>query len=265
MGKVSKSDNSYCPLSSVDKRLDDVRVAWIDALRNYNKPDEFRRSLNTCVTTLRTVTFVLQKNKASIPDFQPWYEKWQERMRQDEVMHWLLVARNYIEKEGDLKTLSVADVTMTIDWGMRIYQRFPVDPFLSTSQIAETVRESVPVEKEKAESALLEVERRWVDVQLPDYEVLDALSYCYSFIAKLVEDAHAQLGIRGLCPYRKELGVIDIEQKRIEHLGGRPPCMVATRGMRTVIMKLSTGEELSTMTHEKAIDRKDAEKAAIAL
>ncbi len=262
MGKVSKSENSYCPLAAVDKRLDDVRVAWIEALRNYNKPDEFRRGLNTCVTTLRTVTFVLQKNKASIPDFQPWYEKWQERMRQDKVMHWLLVARNYIEKEGDLKTLSVADVTITLDWGMRIYQRFPVDPFLSTSQIAETVRESVPVEKEKAESALLEVERRWVDVQLPDYEVLDALSYCYSFIAKLVEDAHAQLGIRGLCPYRKELGVIDIEQKRIEHLGGRPPCMVATRGMRTVIMKLSTGEELSPMTHEKAIDRKDAEKAA---
>lgn len=262
MGKISKSDNSYCPLAAVDKRLDDVRVAWIEALRNYNKPDEFRRSLNTCVTTLRTVTFVLQKNKASIPDFQPWYEKWQERMHQDDVMHWLLVARNYIEKEGDLKTLSVADITVTLDWGMRIYQRFAVSPFLSTLQIAEMVRESVPVGKDKSESSLLSVERRWVDVQLPDYEVLDALSYCYSFIDKLVKDAHAHVGIRGLCPYRKAKGVIDIDQKRIEHLGGRPPCMVATRAERTVWVKLSSGEELLPLQYHKEFDLEELREAA---
>jgi tetratricopeptide (TPR) repeat protein len=177
-------------------------------------------------------------------------------------MRWLVGARNYIEKAGDLKTLSVADATVTVDWGMRIYQRFPVDPFLSTSQIAERVREAVPVAKEEADSALLAVERRWVDVQLPDYEVLDALSYCYSFIAKLVEDAHAHVGIRGLCAYRKAMGVIDIDQKRIEHLGGRPPCMVATRAKRTVWVKLSTGEELRPMQYHKEFELEELQEAA---
>jgi len=262
MGKVSKSENSYCPLAAVDKRLDDVRVAWIEALRNYNKPDEFRRGLNTCVTTLRTVTWVLQKNKSNVPDFQPWYEKWQERMRQDEVMHWLHVARSYIEKEGDLKTLSVADVTMTLDWGMSIHQKLLVDPFLSTPLIAKMIRESVPIEKEKTDSALLAVERRWVDVQLPDHEVLDAISYCYSFIAKLVKDAHAQVGIHGWCPYMKALGIIEIDQKRIEHLGGRPPCMVSTRSERTVWVKLSTGEELSLVQYHKEFDLEELREAA---
>jgi hypothetical protein len=46
MGKVSKSDNSYCPLAHVDRRLDDVRLAWIEAQKHYDKPDEFRRRLN---------------------------------------------------------------------------------------------------------------------------------------------------------------------------------------------------------------------------
>lgn len=262
MGKVSKSENSYCPLAAVDQRLDDVRVEWIDALRKYNKPDEFRRSLHTCITTLRTVTFVLQAGKAEIPDFKPWYAKWQEQMRQDEVMRWLVDARNYIEKQGDLETCSTADATITLDWGMRICQQLSVNPFLSTLEIAESVRASVPISKEGPDSALLTVERRWVDVKLPKYEVLDALSHCYSFIAKLVEDAHKQVGIFNLCPYRKALGVLEIDPKRLKHLGGRPPCMVATREERTVMMKLSTGEELSVRTHPRTIDRKDAEKVA---
>ncbi|MBC8468596.1 MAG: SEC-C domain-containing protein [Planctomycetes bacterium] len=262
MGKVSKSENSYCPLAQVDRRLEDVRLAWIETQKNYNEPDEFRRKLNECVTTLRSVTFVLQKHKKVIPDFEAWYEKWQKSMRDDDVMVWLVRARNYIVKEGDLKTLSVANATVTLDWGMSIHQKLLVDPFLSTSLIAQMIRESIPIEKEKTDSALLEVERRWVDAQLPDYEVLDALSYCYSFIAKLLKDAHAQVGIRGWCPYMKARGIIEIDQKRIEHLGGRPPCMVATRGMRTVMMKLSTGEEFSLMTYSKAFDQKDAEKAA---
>ena len=262
MGKVSKSENSYCPLAQVDRRPDDVRLAWIEALKNYNKPNEFPRRLNTCVTTLRSVTFVLQKCKKRIPDFEAWYDKWQKQMCADDVMRWVVRARNYIEKAGDLQTLSIANTTVTLDWGMKLYQRFPVNPFLNTLQIAEKVRESVPVGKEKADSALLEVERQWVDVQLPDYEVLDALSYCYSFIAKVVEDAHTQVGIRGLCPYRKALGVLDIDPKSIKHLGGRPPCMVATRAERTVWVKLSTGEELRPVQYHKEIDLDEARKAA---
>jgi len=257
-----KKKNSFCPLAQVDKRLDDVRLVWIEALKNYSKPNEFRRSLNTCVTTLRTVTFVLQKHKKRIQDFEAWYEKWQKLMKEDSVMVWLVGARNYIEKAGDLKTLSVADAKVTLDWGMRIYKRFPVDPLISTVQIAEEVREVVQVPKKKADSALLAVERRWVDIKLPEYEVLDALSYCYSFIAKVVEDAHGQVGIRGVCPYRKAMGVVDIDSKRIKHLGGRPPCMVTTRAERTIWMKLYTGEELQPVQYHKEIDLDEIRKAA---
>ena len=262
MGKVSKSNNSYCPLAQVDKRLDDVRLAWIEALKNYNNPNEFTRRLNVCVTTLRSVTFVLQKCKKRIPNFEAWYGKLQEIMRADDVMRWLVHARNYIEKSGDLQTLSIADVIVTVDWGMKIYQRFAVNPFLNSLQIAEKVKELVSNGKEKADSMLLELERRWVDVQLPDYEVLDALSYCYSFVAKVVEDAHKQVGILGLCPYRKAQGVLDIDPKRIEHLGGRPPCMVATRAERTVWLKVSTGEELRPVKYHKEVDHDEAREAA---
>gem|GEM_PF-1081717 len=251
-----------CPLAEVDTRLDDVRTVWIETLRKYNKPEEFRRSLNACITTLRTVTFVLQSNKGCLPNFNAWYSTWQERMKSDKVMRWSVESRNYIEKEGDLKTLSVANAKIVTSFGLELHQKFPVDPFLSTEEIADMIRKTSPVSKGKEDSTLLEVERRWVDINLPEYEVLDALSYCYSFLTKLVEDAHVQIGIQGLCVYRKTIGVIDVGKKHIQHLGGRVPCMIATRENRTVMMKLSTGEVLSIRTHVANIDRKSAEEAA---
>jgi len=259
---TSSAKGELCPLAEVDQRLDDVRVVWIVALRKYSNPDEFRRSLNACITTLRTVTFVLQNNKGCISSFDAWYATWQERMRTDKVMRWAIGARNYIEKAGDLKTLSVASATITIGWRFEIHQIFAVEPLLSTKEIAERIRKTSPVPKGKEDSSLLAVERRWVDFNLPEYEVLDALSYCYSFLNKLVEDAHAQIGIRGLCAYRKAMGIIDIDTKRSQHLDGRVPCMIATRENRTVMIKLSTGEELSPITYVKPIDRKDADEAA---
>jgi hypothetical protein len=51
---------------------------------------------------------VLQKEHVAVPDFEPCYAGWQERMKADPVMRWLVDARNQIVKRGDLETRSTA-------------------------------------------------------------------------------------------------------------------------------------------------------------
>jgi hypothetical protein len=41
-------------------------------------------------------------------EFEEWYGAWQEKMRADERMRWLVEARNTVEKQGDLDLHSIA-------------------------------------------------------------------------------------------------------------------------------------------------------------
>lgn len=266
MGKTGGRCQESCPLEEVDRRLDDVRNHWIEASRQYNDPDSFRRNLNACITTLRSVTFLIQKNKKRISDFETWYGDkedghWRKKLREDPLMRWLQEARTHVEKKGDLKTCSTAHATLTSNWGFTFEQRMIVDPFMRTGEIAEYVREQLGFTGKVAEDFLLTIERRWIDSQLPETEILDALSYCYSCIAEIVSEAHHKIGIKGLCPYRKSIGVLDIEPQKIAHLRGRTPCMIATKGMRTVWVKMSTGEELRPILRTGHFDPEKAHEA----
>jgi hypothetical protein len=78
-----------CPLAAVDRRLEDAHQLWHQASENYFEPNAFRIAAQGTIQTLRSVTFIVQKNKIIIPDFKNWYEGWQERLRSDELMRWL--------------------------------------------------------------------------------------------------------------------------------------------------------------------------------
>ena len=53
------------------------------------------------------------------------------------------------------------------------------------------------------EEALLKVERRWVESDMPDSEILDALCQCYLTLRKVVRDAHDALAnpLPGKCAF----------------------------------------------------------------
>ncbi len=95
-----------CPLAAVDRRLEDVHQLWHEAERNYFDPEGFRLAAQNAIQTLRTVTFILQKHKHDIPDFDAWYEGWRSRLGADDLMRWMVQARNKIEKQGDLEANS---------------------------------------------------------------------------------------------------------------------------------------------------------------
>lgn len=87
-----------------ERRLCDLAQLLRNCGDTYFSPDQFRQNTNQFLQTARTITFIIQKNKSFIPNFDGWYklnvfQPWQN----DIVMSWAKDARNVIEKEGDLE------------------------------------------------------------------------------------------------------------------------------------------------------------------
>lgn len=237
-----------CPTPAAHKRLQDAHLLWHQATAKYGNVEAFRANLNACIQALRNVTFVLQKEKARIPNFEFWYSGWQDKLRADLVLRWLIEARNRIVKEGDLETRSTVRVAIVMSYFEPPYFEFAVHPLKPIDELIKTiVRQELPESIRKG--GLLRVERRWIAESLPNHELLEALAHCYGVLAALVQDAHAQSGVPGCQIYiRGEDGSLKPLETSSIYLKGRLPCMVTKGESRTVWIKLSTGEFLRPIT-----------------
>src|SRR5260221_11565528 len=102
--KAHPPQPSACPLAAVDQRLADTHRLWHQAEATYFDPDGFRLAAQNAITTLRSVTFILQKHKEIIPGFNTWYGDikkkthgdWQKRLHADPLMRWMCDARTKI-------------------------------------------------------------------------------------------------------------------------------------------------------------------------
>src|SRR5580658_9308501 len=168
-----------CPIAKVHRRMEQAHELWHDAEEHYFDPKSFPTYLNSCIQSLLSVTWLLQKYKDGIPRFDAWYSGWQERMRGDRIMRWLVEARNRVEKEGDLDGQSSAVIRFVDSYLEAPSAQITVAPWLTSEEIAERLYDELGPPPEFAKDASLVVERRWVENELPDYEVLGALSHCY--------------------------------------------------------------------------------------
>lgn len=194
MAEAAKElDDIAKTLRAVIGRLKQMHALWGQAATAYFEPDAFRLALQQCIMTSRTVTFIVQSHKAAIPDFDAWYGAFQEAWRSDAVMTWARDARNKIEKQGDLETLSEVRAEL-----VAAYAHNPTTHWIPAINAGpEEIRRSIPakyLDEHVKETGLLAIERRWVDVELPGREVLDALAHVYGQLAHLVISLHRQLG-----------------------------------------------------------------------
>jgi hypothetical protein len=185
---VQPSKQTCEAVSAVIQRLFQMRQLWQDAANNYFEPSRFALSLQNCITTSRTVTFILQSNKAAFDNFDAWYETWRNRWNADPIMRWARDARNSIEKVGDLKTHSQvrAEIIASYDEG-------PKTEWMPQALIASPIAiwQSVPAKfriPQVVEHGTLLIERRWVDSGLSDTEVLEALAHVYAEFCLAIND-----------------------------------------------------------------------------
>lgn len=182
----------YCILFSAENRWFDSWNLWIQTGQNYFNPDSFRLCLNNCIQSLRQVTWILQKNKSSIPNFEEWYAKWQTKMERDPILKWLKEARNTIVKEGDLLIHSKARIAIVESWFDPPTFEIEIPPNSKTDGFVKILTKHIPKNKSFL-IGLLRAERRWVDSKLPNNELLDALAYVFQFLSNIILDAHESL------------------------------------------------------------------------
>ncbi|VBM56246.1 Uncharacterised protein [Burkholderia pseudomallei] len=256
---MTDAEHEYrCPLSAVDRRLDDVHRHWHEAERRYFDPDSFRVAIQTAIQTLRTVTFIVQSNKRLFKNFDPWYESWQDKLRADPLMRWMVDARNKIEKQGDLEAHSFVRAEILASYyeeGPRM--EVPAELFQSPAELLRSIPTD-PLREHVFTDGILRIQRRWVENTLPDYELLDAVGIAYGRVAELVADAHRELGLQ---PPSTMVGDIDRTQG-VDSRGGRLPCMIGHGDARSLNVWLATGQVMALEQESVEIDRKHAEAVA---
>lgn len=179
-----------------ERRLRDLAQLLRNCGETYFSPDLFRQNTNQFLQTSRTVTFIIQKNKADIPDFDVWYKaNVLQPWASDPVMSWAKDARNVIEKEGDLEMQStlratvlysyISDEDMVIEVNRRELLQANIDRLLQAA------RQKLP--PGIADAAVLKIQRRWVANTLPDRELIYALTYAYSQLHMVCSSLAAHL------------------------------------------------------------------------
>jgi hypothetical protein len=179
----------HCPLAAVDRRLADSLRLWNAARKSYFDPDLFRTNAQSAIQALRSVTWILQKEKGQLLGFDAWYGAKQVEMRADPVLRWLIDARNRIEKQGDLVTRSTVRTTTYAGWLDSKAHDTELPPTFTAAMLASALAKSLG-KRNHEDGTLIRVERRWVDSELHQFEILEALTHVYGKLQLLVFEAH---------------------------------------------------------------------------
>lgn len=180
-----------------ERRLRDLAQLLSNCGETYFSPERFRQNTNQFLQTSRTVTFIIQKNKVTIPNFDAWYgahvlQPW----KTDPVMSWAKDARNVIEKEGDLEMRStlraavlysyISEEDLVLEVDRKELLQADIDRLLKTA--AKILPPGI------ADAAVLKIQRRWIANSLPDRELIYALTYAYSELHRVCKDLATQMG-----------------------------------------------------------------------
>jgi hypothetical protein len=249
-----------CLIPNSHNRLLDSHRLWHQTADSYFDPDAFRANLNATIEALRNITFALQAEKENIPEFDLWYPKWQDRMRQDIILKWLNEARTTVVHKRDLETRSTAKVIIQTYLDLAKCEII-VPPNLPSELIAFYIlTEGIKgLPQYILEKCVAEIERLWVAVDLPDYELLDALAHAYQILHLIVSEAHHLTGCDILSCSKKDglhyLTTKDLNTSQFK-------CMDIRDSKRKSIISLSNFETLKLEPKTIVYNPDYGEKAA---
>ena len=227
-----------CPIPNAHRRLIDCHEQWHAAERNYMEPEPFRMSLNNLLQNLRNVTWLLQKQKADLPSFETWYQQWRESVKDDPIMKWVVASRNRIVKEADLDLLSRANIRLSLDWLNEFAATWSMPPRYTTRQILIRLLSTQQIPS----IGILTIQRQWFDTKLPDYELLDALTYGYERTASVIKVAHQQTNVtRCDLPLRPSCSVPSLTRSMA--------CMLKRTEARQLSINLENRAEITEHAH----------------
>lgn len=169
-------------------------------------------------------------------------------MRANPSLRWLVDARNYIVKRGDLELLSKLRIEVIGSYLAGEIAIFEEDynPNLTNAEIyARTISLGLPVEV--FENSYVKLQRRWIDKNYPNYELGELLSECWSAVAELLSDA----------PNAIESARRSAGKPRL------PPCMHEQLEMRVILMKVCGETLVPAVVNSKTVSIDDENRASV--
>jgi hypothetical protein len=175
-------------------------------------------------------------------------------MIDDPIMKWCVDARNFIVKEGDLETLSVAQVSLLNSHNEAKRNIFSVDPRLTGIEIARLIKEKY-LPNQLTKYGYLQVERQWITKELDGIELLSGLAHAFTVLKLLVEDIEFCKGPQHV--YKSKILAEHEFSEALEFLSesDKPTCMLAFEEYRTTNYNLGTGEDASLNTEVVTLDK----------
>jgi hypothetical protein len=82
-------EGSACPIPATHDRLAEVHHWWHQMADLYHEPDPFRYRLGAFAQAARSVTFMLQTEKAIFENFDFYEKDWVAKAKGDPIMQWL--------------------------------------------------------------------------------------------------------------------------------------------------------------------------------
>lgn len=202
-----------CPIVNTHDKF--VETWWFltRIAEYYHNEKLFRFYLNAFVQSLRNITFMLQNEKSSIPNFDEWYSKKQENMRSNPLLRNFVESRNYVVKQRMLKTKSKVEMGLFRGYKMKLV--FPHefdDPFINTIDIFSKFEDHfIDWFIGKEHGAIGEqfgVRRQWIVEDLGDEEVLSLCLKAYKEMEKIIYEAHIKINRLFISP-TIEIGALE--------------------------------------------------------
>ncbi|MCX6120297.1 MAG: hypothetical protein NTX44_01605 [Ignavibacteriales bacterium] len=179
-----------------ERRLKDLSMILNTCHRYYFEPERFRLSLNQFLQTSRTVTFIIQKKKDEIPDFDKWYEQATLFWKHDKILLWAKDSRNVIEKMGDLDLFSFIKISLVRSYieAQDTVVQIQEDKYLfvAITEIYNYLKTELTFISD--DEWAIKVERRWTANTLPNEELLWVLNMIYYHQYQICKEACNQVG-----------------------------------------------------------------------
>jgi hypothetical protein len=206
-----------------ERRLKDLANILKSCAITYFDPDLFRQNTNQFLQTSRTVTFLIQKQKSAIPNFDAWYlANMSNEWRSDDVMTWAKESRNFIEKEGDLEIHSSMNATLLFSYLVEndLTLQTGTEELLhaNVKRLIRLAQKRLP--SGVSDAAAVKIERQWITSSLPNWELLNALVHVFERIYTLCQRLarYLDLSIDAGIPTPQTFHTMQTEAMRVEYV-----------------------------------------------
>lgn len=212
-----------CRIPATHDRLLECHYWWHEMGRNYHEPQQFRWALGAFLQAARSVTFMLQAERATFADLS-FYDQWCSAEENRPLLKWINEARVETVHKNPLLPRSWIRLTCLDAAGHPILdvadlldedddKRIGFSPFVCSHRL---MAMTDGMERPGQEHGHL-VERHWEMDSMPGRELLDLCADAYALLDQVVGEAHRAVG-QGFAPA--------LNGELVERPSGRLPCMI---------------------------------------